>query len=284
MIDAGDRPRGCERMATYDFEPTLYAYLSYYAGFCCRYFLLAGGLYWLLHVRFRERWAGYHIQQEYPGRAEVRHEILWSLANTACTGLSTVYLYHLIHAGRTSMYFDLAEHGWPWAVVSAVLCVVGYDTYNYWQHRLLHTRFLFNHVHWVHHRVGNPTAFATFAAHPVETFLGNAYFVLFVVYVPIHPLALAAAGAYLFVHGVVCHLGFEFFPVWMARHPLFGWLNNATYHNIHHSRVGCNFGGWFTYWDRLMGTGDPSYESAFSRVVARRSACGRAAGDLGAAG
>jgi sterol desaturase/sphingolipid hydroxylase (fatty acid hydroxylase superfamily) len=61
----------------------------------------------------------------------------------------------------------------------------------------------------------------------------------------------------------------------MVRHPLFGWLNNATYHNIHHSRVGCNFGGWFTYWDRLMGTGDPGYDEAFTRLVEQRSAAAR---------
>jgi sterol desaturase/sphingolipid hydroxylase (fatty acid hydroxylase superfamily) len=254
------------------FEPSLYAWVDYCAKFCLRYFVLAGGFYWLLHVRFRSRWASYRIQEKFPGRDQIRHEIAWSMANAAATGAATVLTYALIHAGRTAMYFDLAAYGWPYLLLSAALAVVGYDTWNYWQHRMLHTPWWFRHVHWVHHRVGNPTAFATFAAHPVETFMGNAFFVLFVIVVPVHPLALAAAGAYLFVYGTLCHTGYEFFPRWVARHPFLGVLNNATYHNIHHSRVGSNFGGWFIYWDRLMGTRDPGYYDAFDAVTARRSA------------
>jgi lathosterol oxidase len=253
------------------YEPSFHAFASYYLGFCLRYFGLAGGIYWVLHVRLRDRSLRYRIQETFPALPEVRHEILWSLANTACTGISTVLTYALIHAGRTRMYFDVAEHGYAWLVLSAMLCVLGYDTWNYWQHRMLHTDFWFRHVHWVHHRVGNPTAFATFAAHPVETFMGNAFFLLFVVYVPIHPLALAAAGAYLFAYGTLCHVGYEFFPRWFARHPLFRWFNNATYHNIHHSSVGSNFAGWFVHWDRLLGTGDPGYLAAFDAVIAKRS-------------
>lgn len=253
------------------FEPTVQAYLTYCLGFCVRYFGLAGGAYWLLHLQFPERWAAYRIQPSFPGWGQVRHEILWSLANTACTALATLVMYHLIHEGRTRMYFALDQYGWVYLVVSALLCVLWYDTWNYWQHRFLHTGFMFRHVHWVHHRIGNPTAFATFAAHPIETFIGNAFFLLFVVYVPIHPLALAAAGAYLFAYGTLCHLGYEFFPRWVPRHRLFGWFNNATYHNIHHSRVACNYGGWFIHWDRLMGTGDPGYYQAFEAVAARRS-------------
>ena len=258
-------------------EPSFQAYLSYCVGFCIRYFAFAGGLYWLLHVRFKRRWAAYRVQEEFPGRAEIRHEITWSMANTACTGLATILTYQLIREGRTSMYFGLGERGGLYLVLSAALAVLGYDTWNYWQHRLLHTPWWFRHVHWVHHRVGNPTAFATFAQHPVETFMGNAFFILFVVLVPIHPLALAAAGAYLFAYGTLCHLGYEFFPRWVPRHALFGLFNNATYHNIHHRTARCNYGGWFIYWDRIMGTGDPGYYDAFDAVATRRTAVPAAA-------
>src|SRR5437762_244072 len=167
------------------FEPTFSAWLTYCAGFCVRYFGFAGGLVWLLHVHFRERWSGYRIQEAFPGLEEIRHEIGWSMTNTACTGLATLLTYSLVHQGRTSMYFDVGERGWSYFVVSAALAVLGYDTWNYWQHRLLHTPWWFRHVHWVHHRSGNPTTFSTFAQHPIETFMGNAFFVLFVVAVPI---------------------------------------------------------------------------------------------------
>jgi len=254
------------------FEPSLYAWASYCAGFCLRYFGLAGGLYWLLHVRFRHRSAAYRIQQTFPRAGDVRREIFWSMTNTASTGLSTMLIYALVRDGRTQMYFAVDDRGWVYFLLSAALAVLGYDTWNYWQHRLLHTPWWFRHVHGVHHRSGNPTAFSAFALHPVETLMGNAFFVLFVVVVPIHPAALALGGAYLFGYGTLLHLGYEFFPRWVARHPVLGLFNNATYHNLHHTGVGANFGGWFIWWDRLLGTGDPAYPAAFDAVAARRAA------------
>ena len=181
------------------FEPSLRAYAGYCIEFCLRYFALAGGLCWLLHVRAKHRWLPFRIQPSFPSRSEVGHEIRWSLANTACSGLATLLIYQLVHGGRTSMYFAIADYGWGYFVLSVALCLVGYDTWIYWQHRTMHTPWWFRHVHAIHHRVGNPTPFATFAQHPIETFLGNIYFILFVVYVPIHPLALGGAGLYMFV-------------------------------------------------------------------------------------
>jgi sterol desaturase/sphingolipid hydroxylase (fatty acid hydroxylase superfamily) len=258
------------------FEPSVHAYLAYCAEFCIRYFALAGGLYWVLHVGFKQRWLAYRIQQTFPGLDAIRHEIAWSMANTACTGLSTLLVYRFVHDGRTHMYFGVADYGWAYLALSAVLCIVGYDTWIYWQHRWMHTPWMFNHVHWVHHRVGNPTPFATFAQHPIETFAGNVYFVLFVVFVPVHPIAIAGAGAYMFLAGIVGHLGYEFYPRWFSGHSLCGWLITSTYHNIHHRSVRCNYGAWFICWDRLMGTDHPGYQDAFAAVAARRSGRGTA--------
>ena len=77
------------------------------------------------------------------------------------------------------------------SAISVVLGVAGYDAWFYWQHRLLHTPWLFRRAHAIHHRVANPTPFATFAHHPIETFMGNAYFILFVA---AHPRASNGAG------------------------------------------------------------------------------------------
>jgi sterol desaturase/sphingolipid hydroxylase (fatty acid hydroxylase superfamily) len=258
------------------FRPTLYAYVAYVAEFCMRYFVFVGGLYWVFYVGFTKWSDAYRIQRTFPDRAAVRHEIWWSMTNTATTAASSVFTYYLVHRGATSMYFGLADYGWLYLPVSAALCVLGYDTWLYWQHRFLHTRVMFQHVHWVHHRVGNPTPFATFAMHPIETAMGNVYFVLFTVFVPAHPLAIAAAGGYMFVYGTMCHLGYELLPRWFARHPLLRYFNNSTYHNLHHSVIRCNYGAWFIFWDRLMGTAYRGYEDTWDAVIARRSAASAA--------
>lgn len=254
------------------FEPSLWAYLGYIGEFLLRFGVIVGGLYWFFHVGFRARWQAHRVQPAFPDRASIRHELLWALTNPATTGLSTMLTYWLIRDGRTNMYFDVAEWGWTWFAFTAVLCVLGYDTWLYWQHRLLHTPFWFRHVHWVHHRVGNPTPFATFAMHPVETAMGNLFFVLFAIFVPVHPLSMGIAGAYMFGYGTICHLGYELYPRWFATNRVLGCFNTATYHNMHHSLVRCNYGAWFVVWDRLMGTVHPGYDAEWNALADRRQA------------
>lgn len=258
------------------FEPGLQAYLGYCAAFCFRYFAVAGAVYWLFHVAFRQRWLGYRIQQVFPAAGEVAYEIRWSLMNMACTGLSTLFLYWLIQSGRTRMYFEVGG-GWLYLAFSAVLCVVAYDSWFYWQHRLLHTPWLFRHVHAVHHRAANPTAFASFAHHPIETFMGNAYFIAFVILIPVHPLALGAAGAGLFALNIVTHMGYELYPRGFTRHPILGWHNTSTHHNMHHRHVGWNYSICFNHWDRWMGTIHPAYDETFEAIKERRKAAAAAA-------
>ncbi|HYC53970.1 MAG TPA: sterol desaturase family protein [Candidatus Binatia bacterium] len=253
-------------------QPGLAAYLQYIGGFLLRYGLLAGGATVLLHVVLRRAAMPYRIQMAFPSAADLRREIGWSFSNSLCTGLSTMLTLWLIASGRTSMYLDVAEYGWAWLAASALLGVLGYDTWFYWQHRLLHTRWMYERFHAVHHRSTNPTPLAGFAHHPVETFLGNAFFVLLVVAVPMHPLALGAVGLVYFGLGIVSHLGYELYPAGFARHPVLQWINTATHHNMHHTHAACNYGLLLQWWDRLLATNHPSYLQTYDLVTARRTA------------
>ena len=243
-------------------------YLTLCAGFCVRYFTIIGGLYWILHVGFKEKWLSRRVQEAFPPPRDVAHEIRWSMINGAFTGLSGLVLYRLIHEGRTTMYFSVSDYGWMYFLASIVLGIAGYDTWIYWQHRLLHTRWLYRHVHAVHHTT-NPTAFASLARHPVEAFIEQIYYILFILFVPVHPAAIGAVFMLFFANGVIAHLGYEFYPRAFTRHSLLGWVSTSTYHNMHHSLAGCNYGNAFNCWDRLMGTSHPAYHRTFDAVKAR---------------
>ncbi|HJQ83714.1 MAG TPA: sterol desaturase family protein [Candidatus Binatia bacterium] len=244
-------------------------YLRYCAASALRYLAIAGPVYGVFYVWFRRRWMAHHIQQRLPGRDEVGYELLWSASTMACSGLTTVLLWEAVQRGWTPMYYDVAAYGWPWFVGSIVLGVVGYDAWFYWQHRLLHLPWWFRHVHWIHHRVTNPTPFANFALHPVEALMGAAYFFLLGALVPLHPLALAAVSMYVFGWGMIAHLGFELYPKGFTRHPVLGWLNTATFHNMHHERASGNYSSILNYWDRVMRTIHPGYLAAFDAIKAR---------------
>lgn len=256
------------------FAPDLGGYIRYCLGFLLRYFALAGGLVVLLHVVWRERLAHWRIQEAFPRRHEIGHEILWSMSNALCSGMATVTLYAWIARGETAMYFDVAERGWLYFFASIAIGIVAFDAWFYWQHRLLHTSWFFRHAHHIHHRVTNPTPLATFAHHPIETFLGNAFFLLLPLGLPLHPLAFGAVGLYFFAFGLLAHLGYEAFPAGFLRHPLGRWFNTATHHNLHHSGTGSNYSLCFNYWDHWMGTNDAGYWATFDAVTTRRDTTG----------
>jgi lathosterol oxidase len=67
------------------------------------------------------------------------------------------------------------------------------------------------------------------------------------------------------------HLGYEIFPQGALRHPLLKWLNTSTNHNMHHKYVRCNYGLYFSIWDRIMKTNHAKYEETFDEVTARRA-------------
>ena len=47
--------------------------------------------------------------------------------------------------------------------------------------------------------------------------------------------------------------------------PRFDWLTTVTHHDLHHSESRWNFGLYFTWWDRWMGTEHPRYKEEFRK-------------------
>ena len=45
-----------------------------------------------------------------------------------------------------------------------------------------------------------------------------------------------------------------------------------THHELHHEKGGGNFGLYFTWWDRLMGTEHVEYHARFGQVTAGEAA------------
>ena len=58
-------------------------------------------------------------------------------------------------------------------------------------------------------------------------------------------------------------------PRWFARNPITKHLGTAVFHDMHHENGAYNFGVYFTWWDRLMGTMHPSYVERYERVTER---------------
>ena len=243
-----------------------------------RYFLTAAPFYLVFWV-WRPAWIrSRRIQDVDPDRGRIRAEIAYSLSTVVIFSAIGASLMFAQRAGLTRIYLSLPERGWLyfWASIAAAILV--HDAYFYWTHRLLHWRPLFRLAHHVHHRSTSPTPWAAYAFHPVEALIQAGVYVVIVLAIPMHPLALMLFLAYMIVRNVVGHLGFEIWPKWFARHPLTRWHLTPTHHDLHHRFGKGNYGLYFTFWDDWVGTGRADYIETHAAVTARQCTLGARTG------
>jgi sterol desaturase/sphingolipid hydroxylase (fatty acid hydroxylase superfamily) len=146
--------------------------------------------------------------------------------------------------------------------------ILAHDTYFYWTHRLMHTQALFRTFHGVHHLSRNPTPWTAYSFHPLESAVQALGLVLIMFIIPLHPSALLVFHTVSTAINVYGHLGYELYPKAWPQHPLGRWINTSVAHNAHHDKARHNFGFYFLFWDRWMGTLDPAYETKYRESVA----------------
>ncbi len=237
------------------------------ADMALRYLALAGIAWLLAYVVFRNRWIHRKITAGFPGRADVRREIGWSLVSAAVFGLTGALVLEAARRGWTRIYWRIPDRGWGWFWGSIVGTIFLHDAYFYWTHRLMHVPALFNAFHRVHHLSRNPTPWASYAFSPLEALVQAGIYPLVVMILPIHPLAFSLFMFWQIVFNVLGHTGYEFHPRGLMDSPLRLLLNTPTNHIQHHEKFRGNYGLYFNLWDRLMGTNHGDYERRYREVT-----------------
>lgn len=69
------------------------------------------------------------------------------------------------------------------------------------------------------------------------------------------------------VHNVYGHTGYEIYPLWVVKSKLGKWLNNSVNHNMHYKYFKGNYGLYFRFWDELLKTTDPNYETKIEEIT-----------------
>lgn len=174
------------------------------------------------------------------------------------------------------MYYNIGQYGQTWFFVSIALTILLHDAYFYWTHRAMHHPRLFRWFHAVHHQSKNPTPWSTYSFSPLEAVVQAGIFPLTVMLIPIHPMAFLVFMIWQLFWNVVGHAGFEFYPAWWLNSWLGAIFNTPTHHIQHHERMRGNYGLYFNFWDRWMGTNHREYQSRFAEVTERRNASFRA--------
>jgi sterol desaturase/sphingolipid hydroxylase (fatty acid hydroxylase superfamily) len=83
---------------------------------------------------------------------------------------------------------------------------------------------------------------------------------------PLHPVALFVFLAIMIIRNAMGHSGVEFHPIGWVDSPLDA-LTTVTHHDLHHQKLHGNYGLYFTWWDRWMGTELSGYKAAFRRAA-----------------
>jgi sterol desaturase/sphingolipid hydroxylase (fatty acid hydroxylase superfamily) len=248
--------------AFYRFWPQIASYIS------LRYLVIAGGAYLLFYVLFRNPFFRKKIQLVFPKNNQVLKEVIYSMQTTVI--FATIFLLVVIVLRPyTNLYASIDDFGTGYYLLTIPLMFVIHDTYFYWMHRAIHHPKLFRHIHLVHHRSTNPTPLAAYSFHFSESILEAMIIPIIAFTIPVHVSALVWFLLGQFIINVYGHLGFELFPAGFHRTAVGKWINTSVAHNQHHQYFNGNYGLYFLFWDRWMGTLREDYEDAFDGVKNR---------------
>jgi len=224
----------------------------------------------LLHVLLRRRLA-HRLISLWPSRADLRREITYSVSSLLVVSAGSAVMLAMVVSGWGEVYHDPLKYGWTWLLLSLPVAIVLHDLYFYWTHRLLHTPWLFRHVHGVHHRSRHPSPWAALSFHPVEALIQGAPLSLILLVVPLDDYVVLAFLLHQMLRNAYGHGGVELCPRGFARHWFWGRFATSTHHHLHHETARGNYGLWFTWWDRWCGTERAEYLERFDKVTAPRA-------------
>jgi Delta7-sterol 5-desaturase len=224
-----------------------------------RYLVAAGGLALVLKLFWNFGLSRRKIQARWASNADVRREILTSLRTGVIFSLNGVAIVFGVIYGFFTIYPNFEKAGIGYLAISLVGIIVAHDAYFYWTHRLMHHPRLYPYFHRTHHRSVTPTPFAAYAFDIPEALLMAAFTPLWLLFVPMHGLGLFLFMAFMIIRNVMGHAGVELMPRALADSRWFGWINATTHHDLHHASFHHNYGLYFTWWDKMMGTEHPAY-------------------------
>jgi lathosterol oxidase len=234
-----------------------------------RYVMFAAPLFFIFYVWKRREFFKFKIQQKFPDNKNIVREIVYSLLSVSIFAIVGTLVFIARKHGYTRMYSNFSDHSIYYFVFSVLAFILIHDTYFYWTHRLMHWKKIYPYVHKVHHMSTNPTPWAAFAFHPLEAVVEVGILPIMVFLIPIHSLAIFFWVIYQMGMNVLGHLGYELFPSGFVSGKISKWHNTSTHHNMHHKYVTSNYGLYYNFWDRIMGTNHQRYATEFEAVKTR---------------
>ena len=249
---------------------TLRLVLWYFTLYILLYLAAAGVM--TIVVSSRWRMIGTPVRSRNIARFQRTREVAQSLVTVLIFTLVALFMFAdaRIH-DRHLIYSDLTGSSWLYQSASLLFLIVLHDTYFYWTHRLLHLPTVRYLGHAVHHRSKTPTPWAAYSFSPLEALIHASFVPLFVCLIPIDSLVYGLFLIHMLVRVVILHSGGELLPPGALDHWFLKWLTSSVHHDLHHRFGRCNYGLYFTWWDRAMNTEYSRYREEFVRYTSQSS-------------
>ncbi|MCW6035042.1 sterol desaturase family protein [Spirulina subsalsa FACHB-351] len=197
---------------------------------------------------------------------QIKQEMLQSFQSNSIFSLFWTITWLKV-TPHNQLYFDFAEWGWQYWVLSFIVLLILHDTYVYWVHRLMHHPKLYRYLHQKHHISVDASPFSGYSLNQSEAIIHALFFGVVSHIFPIHCLVIVLIMGFSILANVIGHLGYEAMPKnWLK----FGGLlfNTTTHHDIHHLYGGrYNYGVYFRFWDWIMDTESPNYQQTFDQAT-----------------
>jgi lathosterol oxidase len=236
-----------------------------------RYALLASIAFLIFYVIRKNQLRDFKIQFKFPGTKDYLREIAYSVVTAVIFAAIGFGVFATSFAKFTQTYWEISKYGIGYFILSIILMIIVHDAYFYWTHRWMHGKSIFRIVHRVHHLSTNPSPWAAMSFHPLEAVIEGSVIVLIAFLFPVHPLAIGIFLLFMMMYNVYGHLGFELYSQGFSKSLIGKWINTSVNHNMHHQTVSGNYGLYFLWWDRWMGTLQPDYDDVYDTLKSRKT-------------
>ncbi len=230
----------------------LYYLFVFFTIILARYFLIAGGTYWLFYLSENISFAKQSLKKS-PSRKLIQKDITLSIIATLALAICSALVMWSYSLGATRLYSSIDDYGRWYLVVSFLGVIFLQDVSYYFFHRGFHHPLIFEWLHRGHHQSKHPTPWTSFALDFPEALLQGLFMIAVIFVIPLHFTVLSLLLITMTIWSLVNHLGFELFPSF-PDHWLGKWLVSSDHHSFHHLNYSRHYGLYFTVWDRLFGT------------------------------
>jgi len=182
---------------------------------------------------------------------------IWQEVSMASKAMPIMTLIHLPFfvaevRGHTLLYDDVTERSLAYTVFSVICFILWNDVLIYIVHRILHTKYVYKHIHKDHHKFLVNSPFSSHAFHPFDGASQGLPYHLFLFVVPfnkwIHLLSFVGVNMWT----VLIHSGDNM--RWVLPSLVLEFVNDDMHHESHHRYFNYNHGQYFVLMDQLLGT------------------------------